>query len=375
MWDGSVKASEDSPPFCRLLLRISSRQETRAVFSLRALAVFTLPALLLVAPPYPELQSAACAMNAALSVRKPFCAHSSSVYLYELYYRDKTHSYCKRARLWSLYQNRQWDSALKANERTSFFMTPNSFFPLSKPAWIFLFLIFFLVWHLGFTLRSRACLWKVWKAPGIILKSAVILAGNVKEGSNEWFHSSETTSFNTGAGEECWSSQTKTGTPLCQTSNLRSSHCQWTLRWAFAALCDLLTARQHVSCQHNDTTEEQWQQGDCSLLVGLVTFHLAQSSDVHTKSGSENGDRDQNPLKIHKAIMLSFQVERDSCVVCTALPALETCNQQLWDVSLWVTRSASQETFSEQSVVQCQSWIVGAKKNKTTQHTRLHYTI
>lgn len=84
--DGSVKASEDSPPFCRLLLRISSRQETRAVFSLRGLTVFTLPALLLVAPPYPALQSAACSMNAALSVRKPFCAHSSSVYLYELYY-------------------------------------------------------------------------------------------------------------------------------------------------------------------------------------------------------------------------------------------------------------------------------------------------
>lgn len=136
----------------------------------------------------------------------------------------------------------------------------------------------------------------------------------------------------------------------------------------------LLTARQHVSCQHNDTTEEQWQQGDCSLLVGLVTFHLAQSSDVHTKSGSENGDRDQNLLKIHKAIMPSFQVERDSCVVCTALPALETCNQQLWDVSLWVTRSASQETFSEQSVVQCQSWIVGAKKKTNTTHSAtLHY--
>lgn len=147
MSDGSAKASEDSPPFCRLLLRISSRQETRAVFSLRGPTVFTLPALLLVAPPYPELQSAACSMNAALSVRKPFCAHSSSVYLYELYYWDKTHSYCKRARLWSLYQNRQWDSALKANERTSFFMTPNSFFSTFKTCMNFFFFFFwFDIW-------------------------------------------------------------------------------------------------------------------------------------------------------------------------------------------------------------------------------------
>lgn len=155
MYDRSFKSSEDSSPFCHLLPRTSSRQETWALFSLRVPIVFTLPALAL-AERYLQLQSAVCSMNATLRLGN-YSAHIHQAHIFMSFMRnywDKTHSYHKCAWLWSLHQNSQRDSAPKYNGRKSFFMAPNFFFffhfqSLHKNflVWLSWFTVRLLHWH------------------------------------------------------------------------------------------------------------------------------------------------------------------------------------------------------------------------------------
>lgn len=106
VYDRSSKASKDLSPFCHLLLRTSSRQETWALFSSEFCVC--LHYLCRTSPPVIFTSNQLSVFTNALLQFGNYSAHIHQAHIFMSFMRiywDKTCSYCKCAWLWSLHQN------------------------------------------------------------------------------------------------------------------------------------------------------------------------------------------------------------------------------------------------------------------------------